>query len=385
MPKRIAALIVAAGRGHRAGEGLPKQYRPVAGVPMLRRTIAAFTKVPAVTSVKAVIHPDDQELYEDCVSGLTIGDPAFGGAERQDSVRLGLEALAETVAPDVVLIHDAARPFVSANLISRLAETVSDQTPAAIPGLPIVDTVRRVAQDGGQTETVDRDGLYRVQTPQAFDFKTILEAHRNLAGHKMTDDAAIAEQTGTSVRIIPGEEGNIKVTTPEDFQTAEQRLAAHKTPRTGMGFDVHRFEPGDHVTLCGVEIPHGQALAGHSDADVAMHALTDALLGAVGCGDIGQHFPPSEPQWRGAASRIFLEHACGLIADRAGIISNVDLTIICEAPKVGPHKTAMEEALAAIMKIPPERINVKATTTEKLGFTGRKEGIAAQAIATVLI
>ena len=381
MPECVA-LIVAAGRGKRAGRGLPKQYRDVAGVPLLRRTVQALQNQTGIDHVHVVIHPDDQDLYINAVEGLDLPTPIYGGAERQDSVRLGLEALAGN-PPDFVLIHDAARPYVSTDLTSRLIDRLSDHS-AVIPGLPVVDTVKRTDGSGRVVDTVDRTGLHRIQTPQAFRFGGILQAHRQANGLNLTDDAAVAEQAGLPITVIPGEDRNIKLTTPEDFQKSPLAMNEQRLPRCGNGFDVHRFTTGDHVILCGIKIPHSQKLDGHSDADVALHALTDALLGAIAAGDIGSHFPPTDPQWKGASSDRFLAHAAKLIRERGGEIINVDITIICQAPKVGPHRDVMKASVARILEIPGERVSVKATTTEKLGFTGRKEGIAAQASAMVL-
>ncbi|RED53258.1 bifunctional 2-C-methyl-D-erythritol 4-phosphate cytidylyltransferase/2-C-methyl-D-erythritol 2,4-cyclodiphosphate synthase [Aestuariispira insulae] len=376
------ALIVAAGRGKRAGSGIPKQYRDAGGMPLLRRTVCSLNAHPVIDSVHVVIHPDDQELYQQAVKGLELAAPIHGGTERQDSVRHGLEAL-EDINPDLVLIHDAARPFASADLISRTITALKDHV-AAIPGLPVVDTVKRTDKNGHIAETLDRASLYRAQTPQGFRFVEILAAHRQYAGEILTDDAAVAEKAGLDVLIVPGEESNIKLTTPEDFIKTGPHMNQSRLPRCGNGFDVHRFTDGDHVILCGVKIPHNQKLEGHSDADVAMHALTDALLGTIAAGDIGTHFPPSDPQWKGAASDKFLSHAAKLIRERGGEIANVDITIICQAPKVGPYRETMTISIAQILEIPEDRVSIKATTTEKLGFTGRKEGIAAQATAMVL-
>jgi 2-C-methyl-D-erythritol 4-phosphate cytidylyltransferase/2-C-methyl-D-erythritol 2,4-cyclodiphosphate synthase len=304
-----------------------------------------------------------------------------GGVERQDSARLGLEALAP-LSPTRVLIHDGARPFPDAALIDRVIDAL-DQAPAVTPGVPLGDTIKRVA-DGRITETVDRSGLWRVQTPQGFDFKAILAAHRAVAGRALTDDAAIAEAAGIAPLIVAGSEANLKVTTADDLAAAERLIAARQGDiRVGQGFDVHPFGPGTGLMICGVNIPHSAGVIGHSDADVGLHALTDAILGAIGAGDIGMHFPPSDPQWRGASSDRFLAHAAGLVRVRGGRIAMLDVTIICERPKIAPHRAAMVERVAAILGITPDRVSVKATTTERLGFTGRGEGIAAQAVATV--
>jgi 2-C-methyl-D-erythritol 4-phosphate cytidylyltransferase/2-C-methyl-D-erythritol 2,4-cyclodiphosphate synthase len=304
-----------------------------------------------------------------------------GGAERQDSVRLGLEALIP-YDPARVLIHDAARPCPDPALIERVLDAL-DRAPAAIPGLPLGDTIKRVA-DGVIRDTVDRAQLWRAQTPQGFHFQVILAAHRAAAGHVLTDDAAVAEAAGMAPLVVLGSEDNLKVTTEHDLAAAERLLAARRGDiRVGQGFDVHPLGPGDHLTICGIAIPHDRSLVGHSDADVGLHALTDALLGAIGAGDIGMHFPPSDPQWRGAASDRFLGHAAALVREKGGEIAAVDVTIICERPKIAPHRATMIDRVAAILEISPARVSVKATTTEGLGFTGRGEGIAAQAVATV--
>lgn len=377
---KVAALIVAAGRGHRAGGPLPKQYLDLNGQTILRRSAKAFLDSGLVHVVQVVIHPDDRPLYEESALGLGLREPCPGGASRQESVRLGLEALAGE-NPDLVLIHDAARPFVSATLIRAVIDGLSNNE-AVIPGLAVTDTIKQV-EGGIITGNIDRDSLRRAQTPQGFRYRTILEAHRALADvADLTDDAAVAERAGHSVHLVEGDERNIKVTTPEDVAALS---AQAMLPCSGTGFDVHRLGPGDHVMLCGHRIPHSQGLIGHSDADVALHALVDAILGAVGAGDIGRHFPPSDPQWKGVPSRLFLEEAVRLVRAQGGRIANVDVTIICEAPKVTPHVQPMTAILGEILGIPAARINVKATTTEKLGFTGRGEGIAAQATASVLL
>ncbi|MGE0667407.1 MAG: bifunctional 2-C-methyl-D-erythritol 4-phosphate cytidylyltransferase/2-C-methyl-D-erythritol 2,4-cyclodiphosphate synthase [Sphingomonadales bacterium] len=377
---KVAALIVAAGRGQRAGGPLPKQYLELGGRPLLRHSVKAFIDSGLVDVVQVVIHPADRPLYDDSVAGFALCEPCAGGASRQESVRLGLEALAPH-APDAVLIHDAARPFVSAELIAAVVGALSNNE-AVIPALGVTDTIKQV--DGGRiTGNIDRETLRRAQTPQGFHYRMILDAHRALAAvADLTDDAAVAERAGHPVHVVDGDERNIKVTTPEDVAALSARTLI---PCSGTGFDVHRLGPGDHVMLCGHRIPHSHGLIGHSDADVALHALVDAILGAVGAGDIGRHFPPSDPKWKGAPSRLFLEEAVRLVQGQGGRIANVDVTIICEAPKVTPHVGPMTAVLAEILGIPARRINVKATTTEKLGFTGRGEGIAAQAAASVLL
>ncbi|MTJ80740.1 MAG: bifunctional 2-C-methyl-D-erythritol 4-phosphate cytidylyltransferase/2-C-methyl-D-erythritol 2,4-cyclodiphosphate synthase [Telmatospirillum sp.] len=377
---RCVALVVAAGRGSRFGGELPKQWCDLHGRPVLRHSLAAFAAHPGVDAVRVVIHPDDRAFYDRAAAGLNLGEPVAGGPTRQDSVRLGLEAL-EKDGCDIVLIHDGARPFVDAGVISRVIAALAAQ-PGAIPALPVHDTLKRA--DGGLIgETVPRAGLYRAQTPQGFRFAPLLEAHRAVIGHELTDDAAVAESAGLTVALVPGSEDNVKITTREDLRRGEAKLAIPGDIRVATGFDVHRFGPGDHVTLCNVRIPHDAGLEGHSDADVALHALTDALLGCISAGDIGRHFPPTDPRWKGADSAIFLAHAGALIDGMGGEIVHVDLTVICERPKVGPHRAAMAARVAEILGIEEHRVSVKATTTEGLGFTGRREGIAAEAVATV--
>jgi len=384
----VAAIIVAAGRGQRAGGALPKQYQPVAGVPVLRRTMALFDAHPRIDGIVVVIHADDRPLYEACADGIAkIGPPCLGSASRQGSCFAGLAALAET-APDIVLIHDAARPFASPALIDRAIDAAL-QHGAAVPGLGITDTVKVVDSTGRATATPNRSSLRRVQTPQAFRYPLVLAAHEKAAAAglaDLTDDGAVVEWAGETLFVFEGEAGNMKITAPDDFDAAERTLAPLARlgdVRTGTGFDVHAFTEGDHVWLNGVRIMHDRALMGHSDADVGLHALTDAILGAIGDGDIGSHFPPSDPQWRGAASDRFLKHAADLVARRGGAIAHLDVTLLCEAPKIGPHREAMRARIAAITGIDIGRVGVKATTTEQLGFTGRREGIAAMANATI--
>ena len=381
-PVETAALIVAAGRGYRLGGALPKQYLPLAGRPVLRYSLETFARHPAIDAVRVVIHRDDLELYERAAQGLDLLSPVEGGATRQDSVRLGLESLGE-VKPARVLIHDAARPFADAGLIQRMVDALA-ATPGAIPALPVADTIKR-GVEGVIVETVDRHALWRAQTPQAFRYSEILAAHRSAAGQELTDDAAVAEAAGLAVGLVQGAEENFKVTTEADLGRAERLLAPGADIRCGNGYDVHRFGPGSQIMLCGIAVPHDQGLEGHSDADVGLHALTDAILGAIGAGDIGQHFPPSDPRWRGADSSRFLAHAASLLAERGGRLLSLDVTLICERPKVGPHRAAMVARIAEILGLEPSRVSVKATTTEGLGFTGRREGIAAQATATVAL
>ncbi|HZT89587.1 MAG TPA: bifunctional 2-C-methyl-D-erythritol 4-phosphate cytidylyltransferase/2-C-methyl-D-erythritol 2,4-cyclodiphosphate synthase [Stellaceae bacterium] len=375
------ALVVAAGRGSRFGGEVPKQYLHLGGSAVLRHAISAFADNPRIAGVLAVIHPDDRALFDRAVAGIDVLPPVPGGAARQDSARLGLEALVPH-RPERVLIHDGARPFPGPALIDRVIDGL-DHAPAAIPGLPLRDTVKRVV-NGHIGRTIDRTQLYRVQTPQGFRFDAILAAHRKVAGQELTDDAAVAEAAGLAPLVVAGSEDNLKVTTPDDLAAAERLLAGRLGDvRVGHGFDVHPFGPGDHVWMCGVRVPHSVGLVGHSDADVGLHAITDAVLGAIGAGDIGMHFPPSDPRWRGAASDRFLRHAAQLVRDRGGLVAAVDVTIVCERPRVGPHRDAMVERVAAILGLARDRVSVKATTTEKLGFTGRGEGVAAQAVATV--
>jgi 2-C-methyl-D-erythritol 4-phosphate cytidylyltransferase/2-C-methyl-D-erythritol 2,4-cyclodiphosphate synthase len=389
-----AALIVAAGRGARAGRGdlPPKQYATLAGNPVLTRTIAAFDACPTIQTIAVVIHPDDISLFAACTSGRfsnRLIAPVIGGPTRQDSVRLGLEALTES-APDHVLIHDAARPFVTPDIIGRVLGALATHD-GAIAAEQLADTLKREDGSSAISETVPRAGLWKAQTPQGFRFAAIREAHlRAAAGGRtdFTDDAAIAEWAGMKVALVPGSSLNFKLTTPEDMHMAERLLMPQLPqwePRTGSGFDVHAFCPGDHVWLGGVRIPHDKGLLGHSDADAPLHALTDALLGAIGDGDIGQHFPPSDPAWKDARSRLFVEDAARRVAARGGRITNVDLTVLCEEPRIGPHRDAIRAEIADMLGVELERVAVKATTTERLGFTGRKEGIAALATATVLL
>ncbi|MDZ4738018.1 MAG: bifunctional 2-C-methyl-D-erythritol 4-phosphate cytidylyltransferase/2-C-methyl-D-erythritol 2,4-cyclodiphosphate synthase [Rhodospirillaceae bacterium] len=377
----IAALIVAGGRGRRFGGELPKQYRMLAGKPVLRHAIDAFLSSPLVDRIQVVIRDSDRAHYDAATRGLALLVPVAGGDTRQASVRSGLEALA-TNPPASVLIHDAARPFLSTPMIAGCAAALNS-APGAIVAVPLRDTLKRGSQNNEIAGTVDRNSLWRAQTPQAFRFADILAAHRRAAGQDLTDDAAVAEASGLATLLVEGSDDNIKITTEDDLARAERLLAAAREYRTGFGYDVHRFAPGNAITLGGVRIPHDCGLDGHSDADVALHALTDAILGAIGAGDIGAHFPPSDMQWKGADSARFLAHAASLVRVRGGSIVHLDLTIVCERPKIGPHREAMVARIAAIAGLEPGRVSVKATTTEGLGFTGRSEGIAAQAVATV--
>ena len=373
---RTVAIIVAAGQGLRSGSALPKQFAPLAGKPMLAHSHAALAAHPGIDSVLVVIGTGQEALLAEA-----LGDVPFviGGATRRESARNGLEACAAD-APDRVLIHDAARPFLSAAVIDRLLAAL-DSTPGAFPALPVADTL--VRDDG---TPVSRDGLHRVQTPQAFRFAELLAAHRAWPEDaEATDDAQMVARSGHTVSIVQGDPMLEKITHPADFAAAEARHAATLRVRTASGYDVHRLVEGEELWLGGLLIPHDKGLSGHSDADVALHAITDALLGTIADGDIGMHFPPSDPQWRGANSAQFLQHAASLIAAAGGIIDFIDLTIICEAPKIGPHRVGMRARIAELLGLEPGQISVKATTTERLGFTGRGEGIAAQAVATIRI
>ncbi|PCD76820.1 bifunctional 2-C-methyl-D-erythritol 4-phosphate cytidylyltransferase/2-C-methyl-D-erythritol 2,4-cyclodiphosphate synthase [Pseudothioclava arenosa] len=370
-----AAIIVAAGRGTRAGGAEPKQWQMLRGKPVLAHTVAAFA---GFARVVVVLHPDDMARGLEFFGGaVTL---IAGGASRAESVRNALETL-EGAGVERVLIHDGARPLVEPGLIARVLAAL-DEDEAAAPALPVSDALWR-GEDGAVSGTQSREGLWRAQTPQGFRFAPILAAHRAHPG-EAADDVEVARAAGIAVRIVPGSERNLKITYAEDFLRAEQLMGQNMDVRLGNGYDVHAFEPGDHVILCGVEIPHERKLKGHSDADVGMHALTDAIYGALAEGDIGRHFPPSDPQWKGAASEIFLRHAAELAEQKGYRISNADVTLICERPKVGPHALRMAEILATIMGIAPERVSVKATTSERLGFTGREEGIAAIATATLI-
>ncbi|MCK9919370.1 bifunctional 2-C-methyl-D-erythritol 4-phosphate cytidylyltransferase/2-C-methyl-D-erythritol 2,4-cyclodiphosphate synthase [Microbacteriaceae bacterium K1510] len=385
---RIAAVVVAAGSGIRAGGDRPKQFRTIGGETVLRRTLSTLLDVPALSVIQPVIRPEDQAHFADATASLsnsTLLPPVAGGATRQASVRAGLEALASQ-APDMVLIHDAARPFASSALIERAIAAVA-KTGAAIPGVAVTDTIKSIDSRGLVGETLDRSTLRAIQTPQAFAFAPLLEAHRRAQREgrdDFTDDAALAEWVGMQVVVFEGEASNIKITHPEDFMRAESMQAAQLGDvRTGTGVDVHAFGPGDHVMIGGVKIAHTQALTGHSDADVGLHALVDAILGALADGDIGSHFPPSDPQWKGASSDRFFTFAVDRVKARGGMIAHLDLTIVCEAPKIGPHRDAIRATVAKLAGIDISRVAVKATTSETLGFTGRREGIVAYATATV--
>ncbi|MGR3363104.1 MAG: bifunctional 2-C-methyl-D-erythritol 4-phosphate cytidylyltransferase/2-C-methyl-D-erythritol 2,4-cyclodiphosphate synthase [Maritimibacter harenae] len=372
----IAAIIVAAGRGTRAGGDVPKQWRMLAGRRVADWTLAAFAAHPRVGRIVVVLHPDDlgqADAFESCLI-------ATGGASRHASVAAGLEALAGD-PPDKVLIHDVARPLVTPAILDRVIDAL-DHAAGAAPALAVTDALWTGAE-GRVTGTQDRTGLFRAQTPQGFRFKAYRDAHRAHPG-EAADDVEVARAAGLDVAIVAGDERNLKITGPDDFARAEQLMGGRVDIRTGTGFDVHAFTDGDAVTLCGVTVAHDRALKGHSDADVGMHALTDAIYGALAEGDIGQHFPPADPQWKGAASDIFLRHAIELAGSKGYTLSNCDVTLICERPKIGPHAGAMRAELARIMNVDPDRVSVKATTSERLGFTGREEGIAAQAVATLV-
>ncbi|MEA1650735.1 bifunctional 2-C-methyl-D-erythritol 4-phosphate cytidylyltransferase/2-C-methyl-D-erythritol 2,4-cyclodiphosphate synthase [Nitrospirillum sp. BR 11164] len=382
MPSCLA-LIVAAGSGSRFGGDMPKQYLSLAGRPVLARTVAAFQNHPEVTAVRVVINPAHRDLYEEAVAGLDLPPPVAGGAARQDSVRNGLEAAAADGGYDLVLIHDAARPLVDAASISAVIKALGE-VPAALAAASVSDTLKRADQDGAVAATVDRTALWRALTPQGFRFPDILKAHRDLAGQELTDDAAVAEKAGFPVRLVPTNPDNLKVTHAEDLARAEKIIMNDLGDvRVGHGYDVHKFTEGDHIVLCGLKVPHTHKLEGHSDADVGLHALTDAILGAISAGDIGSHFPPTDERWRGADSGKFLQHAASLVTAKGGVIAHCDITVICERPKVGPHREAMVARVAELLAIAPDRVSVKATTTEGLGFTGRREGIAAMATCTV--
>jgi 2-C-methyl-D-erythritol 4-phosphate cytidylyltransferase / 2-C-methyl-D-erythritol 2,4-cyclodiphosphate synthase len=374
-------LVLAAGKGKRLPGDAPKQYRDLGGMPVLRHALDAFVRHGRVDAVRVVYDPADRAHYDRAASGLRLLDPVAGGAERQDSVRLGLESLAAR-APARVLIHDGARPFPDAELIDRLIAALDD-APGAIAAIPVVDTLWREAS-GAVEALVPRERLWRAQTPQAFRYAEVLAAHRAAAGQNLTDDAAVAQAAGLRVSLVMASEANFKITTEADLARAA-RVVAPNDIRVGTGFDVHKLGPGDAVWLCGVRVPHDAALDGHSDADVGIHAAVDALLGAIGQADIGAHFPPTDPRWKGASSDRFLAHAAALVRERGGDIRHLDVTLICERPKIGPHRDAMRARLAEILGIDVARVSVKATTTEGLGFTGRREGIAAQAAATVAL
>lgn len=384
-PQRTAVVLVAAGRGLRAGAGGPKQYRTIGGVPVIHRAMEVFSRHPDVFAVQPVVNPDDSAMFTAAVAGLKHEPPVNGGATRQASVLAGLEALAKQ-EPDIVLIHDAARPFVSAGVISRAIDAAS-RTGAAIPVVAVTDTIKVTGESGNVEDTPDRASLRIAQTPQSFRFDVILEAHRRAAKDgrsDFTDDAAIAEWAGLTVATFEGDVANMKLTTPEDFVREEARLASLLGDiRTGTGYDVHAFGEGDHVMLCGVRVPHSKGFLAHSDGDVGLHALVDAILGALADGDIGSHFPPSDAKWKGASSDQFLKYAIERVTQRSGRVANLEVTMICERPKIGPLRDTMRARIAEISGVDISRVAVKATTSERLGFTGREEGIAATASATI--
>jgi 2-C-methyl-D-erythritol 4-phosphate cytidylyltransferase/2-C-methyl-D-erythritol 2,4-cyclodiphosphate synthase len=387
MPRseRTAAILVAAGRGLRAGAGGPKQYREIGGQKVIYRAMETFCNHPQLCAVQPVVNPDDAAVFADAVRGLRHAPPTDGGATRQASVLAGLEALAGE-KPDIVLIHDAARPFVTTSLISRAIDAAG-RTGAAVPVIPVTDTIKQVGETGDVEATPARARLRIAQTPQAFRFDVILEAHRRAARDgrdDFTDDAALAEWAGLTIATFEGDPANMKLTTPQDFGREEARLAAALGDvRTGTGYDVHAFGEGDHLMLCGVRVPHTRGFLAHSDGDVGLHALVDAILGALADGDIGSHFPPSDMKWKGAASDRFLKYAVDRVAARGGRIANLEVTMICERPKIGPLRDAMRARIAEIAGLNMSRVAVKATTSERLGFTGREEGIAATASATI--
>ncbi len=385
--KRAAAIIVAAGRGLRAGAGAPKQYRSLGGRSVLSRAMAPFCNHEEIVAVQPVRNPDDAAIFDQATEGLACRPPVNGGATRQASVRAGLEALAAgRERPDVVLIHDAARAFVTPAVISRAIDAARANG-AAIPVVPVADTIKLVSENGAVEATPSRAHLRIAQTPQAFAFDAILDAHRRAAQDgrdDFTDDSALAEWAGLTVATFEGDVANMKLTTPEDFAREEARLgAALGDIRTGTGYDVHAFGDGDHLMLCGVRVPFNRGFLAHSDGDVGLHAIVDAILGALADGDIGSHFPPNDPKWKGAASDQFLVHAVDLVKQRGGRIAHLEVTMICEAPKIGPLRESMRRRIAEITGLPISRIAVKATTSERLGFTGRQEGIAATASATI--
>ena len=377
----VTALIVAAGSGSRMGGGIPKQFQILAGKSVLAHAVDALASHPAIDAVRVVIGEGQEELAASALGGREVGALIIGGATRQESVRRGLEALSTDGAPDLVLLHDAARPFCPPEVIDRLLKALQTNS-AAVPALPAADTLMR-GQGKHLGDTVDRTHLNRIQTPQAFHFARILEAHRAKASEGFTDDATLARAAQIGVVRVEGAEALNKLTLPGDFARAEAQFRARLVSRTGMGFDVHAFSGAGPIMIGGIEIPHDRGLAGHSDADVVLHAITDALLGAAGLGDIGQHFPPSDPQWKGADSAIFLAHAAELVRRQGGIIDFIDCTLICEAPKLSPYRDVMRSRIAEILQLPQSKVGIKATTTERLGFTGRREGIAAQAVATI--
>src|ERR1700680_3480984 len=384
-PERTAAILVAAGRGLRAGVGGPKQYRSIGGQTVIFRAMDPFCRHPPFLWAHPFLNPDHPAVFNDAVSALCHEPPANGGPTRQDSVRAGLEALASQ-KPDIVLIHDAARPFVTAALISRAIEAAA-RTGAAVPAIQVTDTIKLIGGNGNVEATPERARLRIAQTPQAFRFDVILDAHRRAARegrNDFTDDAALAEWAGLTVATFEGDPANMKLTTPEDFVREEARLASQLGDvRTGTGYDVHALGDGDHLMICGIRVPHSRSFLAHSDGDVGLHALVDAVLGPLADGDIGSHFPPSDPQWKGAASDRFLKYAVDRVTARGGRIANLEVTLICERPKIGPLRDTMRGRVAEIPGLNIPRVAVKATNSARLGFPGREEGIAATASAPI--
>jgi 2-C-methyl-D-erythritol 4-phosphate cytidylyltransferase/2-C-methyl-D-erythritol 2,4-cyclodiphosphate synthase len=372
----VTALIVAAGKGERLGGDVPKQYRPIGGKPVLRWAAEALADHPSIDRVRVVIGEGQQDLARDALAGIEVGDFVLGGAERSDSVLSGLKAIGD----GAVLVHDAARPFCPPAVVDRLLAALGDND-GAVPVLPVADTL--ALGDKVLDSAVDRKRMLRVQTPQAFHVEDLIYAYEEAGRSSATDESTVMLAAGLKVATVEGDPMLEKLTTPGDWERAEAILASRLIPRTGMGYDVHAFAGAGPVMLGGIAVPHSRGLAGHSDADVVLHAITDALLGAAGLGDIGEHFPPSDPQWKGASSDLFLRHAAQLVRESGGIIDHVDITIIAEEPKVGPHRTAIRMRVAEILVVKPEQVSVKATTTEGLGFTGRREGMAAQAVASI--
>lgn len=382
---KTIALVVAAGRGERFGRSLPKQYCLLAGKPVIRYSLEILTNNPHIDAVAVVGQPDHADFYKNAINGLKLLPFIAGGQTRQQSVKKGLEAI-QIYKPTHVLIHDAARPFVTPKLIQRLIDGLKE-SPAVIPATAVVDTLKRTDHQLRITDTVDRQSLWRAQTPQAFDYPLIYAAHEQYTEHNFTDDASLFEAQGISPLIVTGDDDNMKITLEQDLAKAERILAATSIYeyRCGMGFDVHAYKTGDYVTLGGIKIANHHSLEGHSDADVGLHALADAILGAIGAGDIGQHFSPKDMRWRGADSSIFIKHIMEMVFKKSARVTNADITFICENPKIGPHRQAMAEKIAALLHISHDRVNIKATTTEKLGFTGREEGIAAQAVVSIAL
>jgi 2-C-methyl-D-erythritol 4-phosphate cytidylyltransferase/2-C-methyl-D-erythritol 2,4-cyclodiphosphate synthase len=377
---KTVALLVAAGGGTRAGGAVPKQYQLIAGKAVLAHALDHL-RHPGIDEVRVVIAPDQQEMFQNAIGVRELHSPVLGGATRRESVRNGLETLATEGGVDRVLIHDAARPFLAPDVIDRLLDRLA-YSEGAVPALPVHDTLVRL--HSGSAEIVDREELFRVQTPQAFRFEPLLSSHRQWPHDRdATDDAQIVRNAGHQVGLVMGDASLEKITFPEDIARAERRMSSMLVTRIGLGFDVHALSTGEELWLGGLLIPHDRGLSGHSDADVVLHALTDAILGAIGAGDIGDHFPPSDPKWRGAASSQFVEHAVGLVAEGGGRIDHADMTIICEAPRISPYRERMRAHVAGLLRVPIARISIKATTTERLGFTGRGEGIAAQAAVTI--